>query len=103
MEATDDVPVKYEDLNLRAQRLSEKLRRISTESIPSVKKDINDNAERTNDKQSEEVQAILRRYSGILGAFQSPLIDKKLKSYSIILLTIKLNYRLSWYCPILYR
>ena len=102
MQATDDVPVKYEDLNLRAQRLSEKLRRISTESIPSVKKDINDNAERTNDKQSEEVQAILRRYSGILGAFQSPLIDKKLKSYSIML-TIKLNYRLSRYCPILYR
>ena len=102
MEATDDVPVKYEDLNLRAQRLSEKLRRISTESIPSVKKDINDNAERANDKQSEEVQAILRRYSGILGAFQSPLIDKKLKSYSIML-KIKLNYRLSRYCPILYR
>ena len=101
MEATDDVPVKYEDLNLRAQRLSEKLRRISTESIPSVKKDINDNAERANDKQSEEVQAILRRYSGILGAFQSPLIDKKLKSK--FLLTIKLNYRLSRYCPILYR
>ena len=78
MQATDDVPVKYEDLNLRAQRLSEKLRRISTESIPSVKKDINDNAERNNDKQSEEVQAILRRYSGVLGAFQSPLMDKKL-------------------------
>ena len=73
-----DVQVKYEDLNLRAQRLSEKLRRISTESIPSVKKDINDNAERTNDNQSEEVQAILRRYSGILGASHSPLTDKNL-------------------------
>ena len=78
LEATYDVPVKYEDLNLRAQRLSEKLRRISTESIPCVKKDINDNAERTNDNKSEEVQAILRRYSGILGAPQSPLIDKNL-------------------------
>ena len=103
MEATDDVPVKYEDLNLRAQRLSEKLRRISTESIPSVKKDINDNAERTNDKQSEEVQAILRRYSGILGAFQGPLIDKILKYIyvNIFKITIKLNYRLSRYCPML--
>ena len=99
MQATDDVPVKYEDLNLRAQRLSEKLRRISTESIPSVKKDINDNAERNNDKQSEEVQAILRRYSGILGAFQGPLIDKIFK----YILTIKHNYWLSRYFPILYR
>ena len=52
---------EYGDLNLRAKKLSEKLKRLSTEEME--KEIINE----PNDQQSKEVKEILRRYSGVLG------------------------------------
>ena len=52
---------EYENLNLRAKRLSEKLKRLSTEEM---EKEI---VTEPNDQQSKEVKEILRRYSGLLG------------------------------------
>ena len=55
----DDPAMRYEDLHLRARKLSGNLKRISQESL-------NLKAEADN-KQSEAVQAIIKRYSDILG------------------------------------
>ena len=60
---------KYEDLNVRAKRLSDSLKRLSTqsESIDTIieHKDV----EVTEENETEEVQEILKRYSHILGLY----------------------------------
>ena len=53
---------EYGNLNVRAKRLSDKLKRFSTEGME--KEIVNE----PNDRQSKEIKEILRRYSGILGS-----------------------------------
>ena len=57
-----DTTNEYGNLNVRAKRLSDKLKRFSTEEMD---KEI---ANEPNDRQSKEIKEILRRYSGILGS-----------------------------------
>ena len=57
-----DTSNEYGNLNVRAKRLSDKLKRFSTEEM---EKEI---ANEPNDRQSKEIKEILRRYSGILGS-----------------------------------
>ena len=57
-----DTSNEYGNLNVRAKRLSDKLKRFSTEEMD---KEI---ANEPNDRQSKEIKEILRRYSGILGS-----------------------------------
>ena len=57
-----DTSNEYGNLNVRAKRLSDKLKRFSTEETE------NEIAKEPNDRQSKEIKEILRRYSGILGS-----------------------------------
>ena len=58
--SSDDACSKYENLNVRAKRLSDSLKRLSIQS---------EDVEAPEDKETEEVQEILKRYSHILGLY----------------------------------
>ena len=77
---------EYEDLNLRAKRLSEKLKRLSTEEME--KEAVN----KPNDQQSKEVKEILRRYSGILGRNNL----KYISSYHIFVVMLQYTIKSFW-------
>ena len=64
---SDDACTKYEDLNVRAKRLSDSLKRLSTQSDTINTIVENKDVEAKEEKETEEVQEILKRYSHILG------------------------------------
>ena len=65
--SSDDACTKYEDLNVRAKRLSDSLKRLSTQSDTINTIVENKDVEAQEEKETEEVQEILKRYSHILG------------------------------------
>ena len=88
--SSDDACSKYEDLNVRAKRLSDSLKRLSTQSETNNAIVESKDVEAPEEKESEEVQEILKRYSHILGWYYYNLLQQ---TWIIILLFYASSHR----------